>query len=342
MASDRDLFREEDSMVSMSFGEHIEDLRKHLTLALIGLFVGVIITFIPPLDLGQRVMWKMQEPAQRALNTFYLEQAVKRAADANKNHETTPMMVEVAADDLIEALRKVAPKLRAQLPEPESLKGRTYPLRTNFQKSEQILSIASGIRPSNALVSLAPMESMTIFFMVCLVTGLVLSSPWVFYQIWAFVAAGLYRHEQHYVKKYLPMSLGLFLAGVFLCYFVVLPVTLDFLLNFNVWLGIEPTLRISEWMGFATLLPVVFGVCFQTPLVMLFLERVGIVTLDDFRTKRKMAIMIMVVAAAVITPTQDPFSMLVLAVPMIALYELGLLMMAGNKKQSKVPANVAG
>ena len=62
--------------------------------------------------------------------------------------------------------------------------------------------------------------------MVCLVTGLVLASPWVFYQGWAFVAAGLYRHERHYVQKYLPISLGLFLAGVFLCFWFVLPITL--------------------------------------------------------------------------------------------------------------------
>ena len=100
---------------------------------------------------------------------------------------------------------------------------------------------------------------MTIFFMVCLVTGLVIASPWVFYQAWAFVAAGLYRHERHYVTKFLPLSLGLFLAGVFLCFFGVLPITLSFLLEFNVWLGIEPTLRLSDWMSFATILPLVFG-----------------------------------------------------------------------------------
>ena len=114
-------------------------------------------------------------------------------------------------------------------------------------------------------------------------SGLVLSSPWVFYQLWAFVAAGLYRHERQYVKKFLPFSLGLFLGGVLLCFFGVLPLTLKFLLQFNVWLGIEPTLRISEWMSFATILPLVFGLAFQTPLVMLFLARIGIFTADDYR-----------------------------------------------------------
>ena len=117
-----------------------------------------------------------------------------------------------------------------------------------------------------------------IYFTVCLVTGLVISSPWVFYQLWEFVAAGLYRHERHYVLKFLPFSLGLFLGGVFLCFFVVLPFTLSFLLGFNVWLDIEPNLRISEWINFATVLPLVFGLCFQTPLVMLIIERLGIMS----------------------------------------------------------------
>jgi sec-independent protein translocase protein TatC len=169
--------------------------------------------------------------------------------------------------------------------------------------------------------------------MVCLVTGLVMTSPWVFYQVWAFVAAGLYRHERHYVMKYLPISLGLFLTGVILCFWFVLPITLGFLLEFNVWLGVAPTLRLSEWMSFATMLPLVFGIAFQTPLVMLFLERIGIFTVDDYKAKRKMAILIITVAAAVLTPGQDPFSMTLLAIPMILLYELGILLIGTGKKR---------
>ena len=189
------------------------------------------------------------------------------------------------------------------------------------------------VQIDQSLVSLAPLETLTIFFMVCLVAGLVLASPWVFYQIWAFVAAGLYRHERHYVKKYLPFSLGLFLAGVFLCFLFVLPITLRFLLQFNVWLGVAPTLRLSDWMGFATILPLVFGISFQTPLVMLFLERIHIFTVADFRAKRKIAILVITITAAVITPGQDPFSMILLAIPMILLYELGILMIvSGHRK----------
>ena len=120
---------------------------------------------------------------------------------------------------------------------------------------------------------------------------------------------------------------------MFLCFFFVLPITLGFLLEFNVWLGVEPTLRLSEWMSFATILPLVFGIGFQTPLVMLFLERIGIFTVDDFKAKRKMAILIITIAAAVLTPGQDPFSMTLLAVPMILLYELGIILIGRSGKR---------
>jgi sec-independent protein translocase protein TatC len=192
----------------------------------------------------------------------------------------------------------------------------------------------SSVRVDQSLVSLAPLETPLIYFMVCLVCGLVVASPWVFYQAWAFVAAGLYRHERRYVKKYVPYSLGLFLTGVFLCFFFVLPITLRFLLQFNVWLGVAPTLRLSDWMGFATILPLVFGVAFQTPLVMLFLERIHIFTVDDFRSKRKIAILVMTIVAAVLTPGQDPFSMLLLACPMILLYELGILLIGRSRPKA--------
>ena len=86
-------------------------------------------------------------------------------------------------------------------------------------------------------------------------------------------------------------------------------------------------------MSFATILPLVFGLCFQTPLIMLFLERIGIFTVADYRAKRRIAILIIFIAGAVLTPGQDPFSMCMLAIPMLFLYELGILLISGGKKR---------
>ena len=337
--TENDLFAEEKSMRSMSFGDHIEELRVHLILGLLGLFVGVLIAFIPPIgygrwvfppmNLGQWVMKKMQDPATDALGKFYKIRSKERAAAADERKEVTkPLAFEIDAKSLAVAIQGLYPQLKA--PSAPALDG-TVHLSMAIRQSDFIEGVAAAVEPKSALISLAPLETFMIYFGVCMVAGLVIASPWVFYQIWAFIAAGLYRHERHYVKKFLPFSLGLFLGGVFLCFFWVLPYTLQFLLEFNVWLGIEPTLRISEWMSFATILPLVFGVCFQTPLVMMLLTRLGIVTADMYRAKRKFAILIIVVVAAVITPTGDPVTLGLLAVPMIGLYELGILLVRDPK-----------
>jgi sec-independent protein translocase protein TatC len=165
-----------------------------------------------------------------------------------------------------------------------------------------------------------------VYFKVCLVCGVVIGSPWIFWQIWLFVAAGLYPHEKRLVHVYLPFSLGLFLAGVFLCEFFVIPKALEALLWFNEWIGLEPDLRLNEWLSFAILMPLVFGVSFQTPLVMYLLERIGVMSIDAYRSKRRIAWFLMAIFAAVITPSVDAVSMLFLWVPLGFLYELGIFL----------------
>jgi sec-independent protein translocase protein TatC len=334
MPTDQDLFTEEQSMVTMSFGEHIEELRVRLIMALLGLLVGVVVVFLPPVEIASRVMRKMEEPASAALKAFYDQEYARKASLAEAEQAKSPtLQARVPADAFVQELKSLAPGL--SLPEPESLQGKTLNLPLQFLAAGLIKSVQSSVvQIDSSVISLGPLETVAIFFMVALVSGLVLASPWVFYQAWAFVAAGLYRHERRYVKKYLPFSLGLFLSGVFLCFYFVLPITLSFLLQFNVWLGVAPTLRLSEWMGFATMLPLIFGVAFQTPLVMLFLERINIFTVDDYRAKRKMAILVIAIAAAILTPGQDPFSMLLLACPMLLLYELGILLIRHGKARA--------
>jgi sec-independent protein translocase protein TatC len=157
-----------------------------------------------------------------------------------------------------------------------------------------------------------------------MVVGLVIASPWVFYQIWSFIAAGLYPSEKRLVNVYLPFSLGLFLVGVFTCQFFVIPKAIEAMLWFNEYLGIQPELRLSEWLGFAIFMPVVFGVSFQTPLAMFFMEKIGLFSVDTYKSMRRVSWFLLAIFAAVITPTIDAFSMMLLWVPMCLLYELGI------------------
>ena len=173
--------------------------------------------------------------------------------------------------------------------------------------------------------SFNPQEAFMIYIKAALITGVVISSPWVFWQIWMFVAAGLYPHERHYVNIFLPFSLGLFLAGASLAFFFVFEPVLTFLFGFNRWLGINPTPRISEWLSFVLLLPVGFGLSFQLPLVMLFLERVGIFTVKMYVEKWRIAILAIFVISSVLTPA-DPYSMMLMAIPLTGLYFGGVLL----------------
>lgn len=110
-----------------------------------------------------------------------------------------------------------------------------------------------------------------------------------------------------------------------LCEFAVLP------------LGVEPNLRLSEWLGFALLLPLVFGAAFQTPLVMVFLNRVGLFSVDAYRRHRRLALFLLTALAAVLTVTPDAVTMLALAVPLWGLYELGILLCRLTSRPTLTP-----
>jgi len=171
--------------------------------------------------------------------------------------------------------------------------------------------------------SLNAQEAFMIWMKAGFITGVVVASPWIFWQIWTFVAAGLYPHEKNYVYMYLPFSLLLFLAGGSMAFFFVFEPVLNFLFSFNKVLNIDPDPRISEWLGFVLILPLGFGISFQLPLVMLFVNRLGLVSLQTYIDKWRVAILAIFVISAVLTPA-DPISIFLMAIPLTLLYFLGL------------------
>lgn len=179
--------------------------------------------------------------------------------------------------------------------------------------------------PRTRVKSLNSQEAFMVYMKAALLFGLILASPWVFYQIWQFVGAGLYPHEKHYVHLFLPVSLFLFLAGAFLAFFIVFQYVLSFLFWFNQILGIDIDARISEWLGFAMMLPLGFGIGFQLPLVMLFLERIGVFTVKTYLSNIRMAILVIFVISMFLTPP-DPQSMFLMALPLVFLYFGGILL----------------
>ena len=178
-------------------------------------------------------------------------------------------------------------------------------------------------------------EGFMIWLKAAFIAGFVIGSPWIFFQVWAFVAAGLYPHERKYVYIYLPFCLALFFGGAAMAFFVVMEPVLDFLFSYNRMMAIDPDPRISEWLGFVLFLPIGFGIAFQLPLVMLMLQRIGIFTTKAYLAKWRVAILVIFIIAMFLTPA-DPLSMLLLGGPLTVLYFLGILLcrfMPRNKNQ---------
>ena len=124
---------------------------------------------------------------------------------------------------------------------------------------------------------------------------------------------------------YLPISLLLFVGGALFAFYVVFNYVLDFLFQFNATMGISPDPRVNEYIGFVMLLPLGFGVAFQLPLVMLFLNRFGIISISAFLSKWRIAILVISIVSMLLTP-QDPMSMALMAIPLTLLYFIGILM----------------
>ena len=173
--------------------------------------------------------------------------------------------------------------------------------------------------------SLGTQEPFMVWLKAGFITGMAIASPWIFIQIWSFVAAGLYPHEKKYIYLYLPFSLILFVGGAAFAFYVVFNYVLDFLFQFNAQMGIDPDPRIGEYLGFVMFLPLGFGIAFQLPLVMLFLHRIGLLSIPMYLSKWRIAIVVICIISMVFTPT-DPISMLLMAMPLIGLYFLGILL----------------
>ncbi len=176
-----------------------------------------------------------------------------------------------------------------------------------------------------ALVVLSPTEAFIVTIKTAFIVSVVISSPWVLYQLWLFVAAGLYRHERRVVYFFVPFSAALFIAGTVFAYTVVLKHGLRFLLAFAGLTDtlITPSITLASAVSFVTVLSVVMGAVFQLPLVMMILAMVGITDTDTYIKNWRYAVGGTFLVAAVMTPP-DVFTQVMMAGPMIALYWLGV------------------
>ncbi len=198
----------------------------------------------------------------------------------------------------------------------------------SYWKIREIFSFVSlplqgAMKEDSAIVMIRMTEGFLTYLKLAFYSGLVLASPLVIYQVWAFVSPGLYRHEKRYILPLVFVSTVLFAVGVVFSYTVVLPFGIRYLLEF-VGEDIQATLSMSSYVSFACLFMVMFGVVFQLPLVMLVLNRLGIVDARRLARNRKYMILLCFLAGALLTPP-DIISQTLMAVPVLLLFEISIL-----------------
>jgi len=344
-----DLFAE----TSMSFGEHLEELRRCFIQSIISIAIGTLLGFA----VGANVVEYVQIPVRRSLEAYQEKQA----------NDKIDAEAETLLDEGYSSEIKTAMKKYSLIPEERWLFPGELERILNQQKISQDASLTKSDLDSvdnmllwkierkkkrdeiglfsydnvqldkppvrffqfrkmeelSKMKALGAYEMFRIYLLASMIVGLVIASPFVIYHLWSFVAAGLYPHEKKYVYQFIPVSVGLFIGGAYFAFFHVFKFVLDFLFFFNAWMNVEPDLRISEWINFALLFPLGFGISFQLPLVMFVLERVGIFTFAQYIARWRIAVLVIFVLALFLTPG-DPGSMLLMAIPLTILYFAGI------------------
>ena len=171
---------------------------------------------------------------------------------------------------------------------------------------------------------------------VTLLAAFLIALPWVLYQIWRFVAPGLYTHEKRMIMPLVVSTYVLFLCGVAFAYFLVFPTVFKVMAHYNAPLGAEMSTDIDKYLSFAMTTFLAFGITFEVPVVVMVLVRFGIVSLDKLRQARPYVVVGAFIIAAVVTPP-DVMSQLLLAVPLWLLYELGLILAAIFLRKTVAP-----
>lgn len=201
---------------------------------------------------------------------------------------------------------------------------------------DPILSLITHLtQPYGHLIFLKPTEAFVVRIKVAFYVGLFFVFPVLVYQLWKFVSPGLRPNERKHIFWVIPLSYLLFIGGIAFAYTLVLPTGLKFLLSYGTD-QIQPMLSISSYLSFITIFLLSFGIIFQFPLLIVFLTRIGIVNPKMLRSHYRIALLIIFIVAAIITPGPDVFSQLMMALPMLFFYEISIWLSALTLRKRKL------
>jgi sec-independent protein translocase protein TatC len=183
-------------------------------------------------------------------------------------------------------------------------------------------------------------EAFFIYMKIAFFASLFLTSPYTLYQVWKFISPGLYRNEKQYVVPFVLSSSILFIAGVLFGYFIALPPAFSFFLEFSTDF-LKPMISFREYLDLSLKFLLAFGLSFEMPVFIFFMTKIGIVNSRLLSRQRRWAILVIFIAAAVLTPSPDALSQILMAIPLLFLYEVSIFVSRfaerGRKKAEPAP-----
>ncbi len=208
----------------------------------------------------------------------------------------------------------------------------------SFMFTSQILEILLVPKGNIVLQAIEPTENLSVWFKVALASGVILAMPYLVYQLFAFISPGLTSKEKKLIFKLLPFIVVLFLTGVAFAYFIALPPALHFLGGFMDQIA-ENTWKVSSYINIITRMLIGIGIVFETPVIIMILASMGLVSPKWLADKRRWWFVLAFVISALITPTMDPINQSIVAIPLIILLELSIFLsrFVYKKKKEKVP-----
>ncbi|MEK7949019.1 twin-arginine translocase subunit TatC [Luteolibacter soli] len=338
------------------FLDHLEDLRVMISRIVMTLLVSMLICF----SFQDQLMVIIRKPVNEVMaihETKMLPSDVDRASwDQARKIEHAIAGLEPANanyilaqfDEKTRMLVDAVRLLRASIVLPEAKRAEfLQQAKADPPMAELIKTLlANGAQPEidargnlQMMTVLTPTEPFMLSMKLAFFAGIVLAFPLLLLFVLQFVLPGLHSHEKKVLWPALAIGFGLFLIGVCFAYFAVLPRALTFFFEWGLSMGVSNDWRIGEYVTFATQFTLLFGLSFELPVVVMVLVKLGLLTYESMSRTRSYAILAIVVAAAVITPTPDAFTMCLMAGPMIILYEICIwLAWFDAKKQRETEA----
>lgn len=210
-----------------------------------------------------------------------------------------------------------------------------------FGQTDIIMDYLLNINPGLELVYITPSELLTVYIKLAFIMAIVICSPITIYQIWAFVEKGLYKNEKIYIAISLFFAVGLFIVGVLFCYYLVLPITLDFFIRIAI-AEVSSKISIDSYVSFVNTMLVSFGIVFELPVLVFLLTKLRVLKPEILKKNRGLIIVGIFIVAAFITPP-DVISQIMLGVPLMLLMELSIwictIVDKTNKKKSDETEN---